>query len=148
MITWRTGGARRSSDHNWDRSRGRTGFIDGRRIIEEPNDFSIISHKMFDLGCKALIGFEEYAYDHDSLMEMVMSHDRENFIVVFWGMHRGGIFYIDKSVRLKPRDRMTPNENWVYLSVPSDDGVSPSGKAPDFESGIAGSNPSTPAKAP
>ena len=148
MITWRPGGARRSADYDWDASLGRTGFINGRRTIEEPNAFSIISREMFDLGCKALVGFEEYAYDHDSLMELVMSQNRSNFIVVFWGQNLGGFFYIEKSVRLKPLDRMTPHENWVYLSVPSDDGVSPSGKAPDFESGIAGSNPSTPAEAP
>ena len=148
MITWRTGGSRRSADYNWDKSLGRTGFINGRRTIEEPNAFSDISHRMFSLGCRALIGFEQYACSHDDLMELVMSCERDNFIVVFWGQHRGGIFYVEKSVRLKPLDRMTPYENWVYSSIPSDCGVSPSGKAPDFESGIAGSNPSAPAKAP
>ena len=148
MITWRPGGARRSADYDWDASLGRTGFINGRRTIEEPNHFSMISREMFLLGHKALVGFEQYASTHDELMDLVLSENQKNFIVVFWGQNRGGFFFIERSVRLKPLSRMTPYENWVYSSNPASNGVSPSGKAPDFDSGIAGSNPSTPAEAP
>jgi hypothetical protein len=113
VITWRPGGLKRSAEFmTWNAALGRTGFVNGRRVIEEPNHFSTIAREMFEKGFFSLFHGSSYANDLDTLMEQVWVTPDETFRV-FWGYERGGAFIIVRTVGLRRQSRMTWHESWI-----------------------------------
>jgi hypothetical protein len=119
-VTWVRGGARRSSDLDWDGSLGWTGFVDGRRCIEEPNPLSVASRKLFNDGYVCSVDMEDsYFTDHVSMIDAVLrAAIHIDPVLVRW--FRSGVEVQDFWCLLRPVGRMTPHETWITESNFSD----------------------------
>ena len=115
-VTWVRGGARRSADRDWDVSLGWTGFVDGRRCIEEPNPLSSVSRKLFSEGYVCSVDMEDsYFTDHVSMIDAVLrAITHIDPVHVRW--FKGGNESQDFWCLLRPVGRMTPHETWIIES--------------------------------
>lgn len=119
-VTWVRGGARRSSDLDWDGSLGWTGFVDGRRCIEEPNPLSVASRKLFNDGYVCSVDMEDsYFTDHVSMIDAVL-RAAIHLKVVHVQWFKGGVETQGFWCILRPVGRMTPHETWITESNFSD----------------------------
>ena len=119
-VTWRIGGARRSGDLQWNSAMGWTGFINGRRSIEEPNPLSVVSRKLFDDGYVCSVDMEDsYFTDHVSMIDAVL-RAAIHLKVVHVRWFKGGVETQDFWCLLRPVGRMTPYDTWIIESNFSD----------------------------
>lgn len=108
-IVWRVGGLRSASVGSaWKPEEGWTGFVDGRRWIEEPNRFSILGRKLFALECQAHVDGEDHpCVDYESMMDAII-HAGETrpkvFVTWFLGSMPVAWALIDPHVRITPRE--------------------------------------------
>jgi len=119
-ITWRIGGLRSaSSSFLWKPEEGMTGFVNGRRWIEEPNPLSVLSRNLFARGYSASVSIypvgphKSCCFDHSdhlSLMECVHIHSQwDDNILVTWFKEDSP----DNWIIIEPKTRMTAREIMV-----------------------------------
>lgn len=108
-ITWRVGGSRSSSSFSsWKPEEGLTGFINGRRWIEEPNRFSVFGRKLFDLNCKSYVDGEDHpCVDYESMMDgIIRAGETRTKVFVTWFLDSMPVAWalIDPHVRITPKE--------------------------------------------
>lgn len=132
-ITWRPGGLRAASDRDgWIPAEGRTGFLNGNRVVEEPNPFGRLIRSLFKKNLSLQIDEEPNILNtpdavYDAIMtkffkEQRLSHQKMSlkiritlFVVDTNGEHpeaRGWIILMPDG---NP-GRMTSRETWIVNS--------------------------------
>ena len=133
FITWRPGGLRAASDGDgWIPAEGRTGFLNGNRVIEEPNPFGRLIRSLFSKNLSLQIDEEPNMLNTpDEVYDAIMT---KFFKEKSYELKKSGIkisitlFVIDNSgdhpascgwIILVPNGtpgRMTSRETWIVNS--------------------------------
>ena len=133
-ITWRPGGLRAASDGpEWIPAEGRTGYLNGNRVVEEPNPFGRLIRSLFKKKLVLQVDEEETLLETpDEVYDAIISKFfKEKRYSIRNNMIRVSIklFVIDKSgehpsscgwiVLIPDGDpgRMTPREPWIANSM-------------------------------
>ena len=113
-ITWRVGGLRAASVGSaWNPAEGWTGFVDGRRWIEEPNRFSVLGRKLFALNCQAYVDGEDHpCLSYESMMDAIIcAGDTRPKVFITWFLKSDPVAW----ALINPHKRIAQRELSVWI---------------------------------
>ena len=112
-VWWRQGGIRRTCGP-WNPADGKTGFYQGRRIIEEPNALSVALRGVIQNGGCISVSGKMYSCYEDVIDAIVQERPRSEEVAVL--VYPNGLEDKFFGMILRPEGRMTPLESWVVSS--------------------------------